>query len=479
MNKNYGVLIETYYENTKDVKKKIYKNKDDIIYTFFEDELTNIEDFEKYYLFNMRDSIESLNLLYPDICYKIEIKKNIDELLNEIDKFLFYGNIIVVKNNIIYRFNLIKNISRTISDSISEAPNIMGSRDGFSDSCAYNTALLRTRLKTNTLGINEYFIGKRSKTKVNMFYIKDITNEVLIDKINSTLQRIDIDAILTLSDITTYFDKNRLFQTTTYTGSPDVVASNLLDGQVVIMIDRIPVCIVLPSSLFFLSRIRIDLEAPHHYVFLSRLLVLFSFFMSVFFLGLMASFLTHQQNNLSLIVVTTLKLTQKGALFPINIEILLIVFLFELYQLIGLRSANFSVQTIIVVIAGILIGQSTIEGGLVSVIIMIMTSFAYICTYIISSDLRIVMSLSIMRIIILISSILFGLFGFSISSILLFSYIYHNRFMNMCFLHPILPFNLNDFIRFFGSKNYYKNVIRNNSLNIKDKKRRKINGKKK
>lgn len=467
MKKDICKLIDQYYEKTKDIKKKMFNYGKESFCIFFQEELANVEDFEKFYLINLLGN-KNISDLYPEICYEIVYKQN-ESFLNEIDKFIFYGNIILIKDNHTYRFNLLKNFSRSISDSISEAPNIMGPRDGFSDSCTFNTALLRTRMRSNCLEIKEYFIGRRSQTKVNMLYVKDITNNILVKKIESTMSKIDIDAVLSVSDLMTFFNRSRLFQTFTYAGSPDVVANSLLEGQVAIIIDRIAVCVILPISLFHCTKLRLDLEAPFYYVFFSRIIILFCFFMSVFFLGLMTCFFTYQQNNLSLIVLTTIKLTQKGALFPLNVEIMLIIFLFELYQLIGLRSANFSVQTIIVIIAGILIGQSTISGGLVSVLIMLVTAFAFICTYVVSNDLKIIMSLSIMRIIIFVSSLFLGLYGFCISCILLFSYIYSKRFMNLCFLYPIIPFDFKGVKDFFSTKNYYKNYFREDTLNIKDK----------
>ena len=58
--------------------------------------------------------------------------------------------------------------------------------------------------------IDEFKIGRRSKTWVGLVYIKDIHNEDKRKELGDKLKKIDIDALITINDILPYFLPNAL-----------------------------------------------------------------------------------------------------------------------------------------------------------------------------------------------------------------------------------------------------------------------------
>lgn len=107
-------------------------------------------------------------------------------------------------------FDLISRDTRKTSDSLEEPEAITGPRDGFVENIKTNICLIRQRIKDNSLRIEEKTLGRRSKTKINILSISDVTNESFIKEVKYHLDKIDTDAILSIEDITTVFQKTVL-----------------------------------------------------------------------------------------------------------------------------------------------------------------------------------------------------------------------------------------------------------------------------
>lgn len=451
------------YENSDILARTIYINDIEVVLLFMIG-VSDSDVFNRYYLEKSINAIKNKLDLTKEIP---GVVKKISE--DEIDFELYSANIILSFENEIYSYALAKSNSRAVGDPISESLNIFGSRDGFVEDIRVNISLVRTRIKTDELMLSELEIGKRSKTKVFLLGIENIVNLKRYERIKKILENIEIDSILNITCITSYFTKSRIFPIEKYSGSPEEVAKNLLEGEIVIMIDRIPVSIILPTSLFFSTKIKIDDQTPSFYAWFQRIYVILSLFISVFWLGIFSSLVMYQSDNLSFLLLSSLKVSQRGVIFPVFYEIIAILFLFELVQLIGIRSPSATIQNIVVIVGGILIGQNTITSGLVGVVVMTLTAFSFIASFTITNDTRIIMSISLLRIIIFISSLFLGMFGVVLMSILLLSYIYKNQFLGISFLHPFIPFNYKDFKRFFINRYSIRLKKRNDVLKPKNK----------
>ena len=111
------------------------------------------------------------------------------------------------KRDKFYLFDISQTLRRPTGDSNVESQNIIGSRDGFTENYKDNVSLFRTRLKNSNFLIEEFKIGKRSKTWVGLLYIKDIHDEEKKAEIISLLNEVNIDALLTVNDLLPYLSK--------------------------------------------------------------------------------------------------------------------------------------------------------------------------------------------------------------------------------------------------------------------------------
>lgn len=84
--------------------------------------------------------------------------------------------------------------NRQPEDSAFEV-SIRGPRDGFVEDISINIALIRKRLRTSSLVLEEFTLGKRSQTKLALMYIDDIIDTSIIDNLREKLHHISIDIL--------------------------------------------------------------------------------------------------------------------------------------------------------------------------------------------------------------------------------------------------------------------------------------------
>jgi spore germination protein len=140
--------------------------------------------------------------------------------------------------------------ARSISEPSSETV-IRGSRDGFTETIRFNTALIRRRIRDSRLKIVSNTIGVRSKSDVAIVYIDDIVNETALDELKSRLDNIKIDAILDSGYVEQLIEDNKwsLFPQVQSTERPDVVAAALYEGRIAILVDNSPFAIIVPTTM--------------------------------------------------------------------------------------------------------------------------------------------------------------------------------------------------------------------------------------
>ena len=84
---------------------------------------------------------------------------------------------------------------RSIAEPSMEA-SVAGPRDCFVEPLRINTALIRSRLGDSRLKSENYILGRRSNTLVNLMYIEDIARPEIVEEARQRIERIDIDGML-------------------------------------------------------------------------------------------------------------------------------------------------------------------------------------------------------------------------------------------------------------------------------------------
>lgn len=435
----------------------------------YQEHLCNILEFMKdFYPKLEHDTDSDIDEMFPGICKKIEDDED------TVISLVFSGLLIAYRNKQFYAFDLSKAPSRQTGDSIAEPDNVMGSRDGFVENFKENIALIRTRVKDDRLCIDTLTIGRRSKTIVSILSIKDIHNEKIRENLKKHLEEIDIDAIISIEDVMAYFQKKHLFPSYHYVGTPDTACRRLYNGEFILVIDRICIVVCLPTTLAYASRFKIDGINIPLFSFFERWFVLLSVIFSIFFCGLLAAFTTIQMDSLSLTVLSTLKISQKGIYLPIFMEILIVLGMFELYYLIGFRQSKITVSSTIVLIGGLIVGQNLISSGIAGVFIMTATAICFLLSFVVSSNVTNIVAISLARLVILFSSLFYGILGITIASIFLACFLYDQKTLDVHYFYPFLPFDVRGIHKFFLSSSNLSITKRDKPLHVNNKIRRKL-----
>lgn len=132
-----------------------------------------------------------------------------------------------------------------------------GSRDGFTETIIFNTALVRRRIRDSKLRFEITQVGRRSKTDVVIGYIEDIANQDLLKDLKKKIDKIDTDSLemaeKSLEEFILGRNWNPLPQAR-YTERPDVTAAHLLEGHIIIMVDTSPSVMIVPVTMFHFTQ---------------------------------------------------------------------------------------------------------------------------------------------------------------------------------------------------------------------------------
>ncbi len=136
---------------------------------------------------------------------------------------------------------------RTIDEPQSE-PIIRGPHEGFTENITTNMGLVRKRIRNPSLRFERMSVGTQTGTTLLMVYMENLAPESLVREVRGRLQAIRTDSVLE-SAYVEEFIQDRVwspFPTLTNTERPDVVAAQLLDGKVAVMVDGTPSVLLAP-----------------------------------------------------------------------------------------------------------------------------------------------------------------------------------------------------------------------------------------
>ena len=120
-----------------------------------------------------------------------------------------------------------RNVSEPKQESV-----IRGAQEAFVENIRTNTSLLRKIINNENLIIEETNIGKITKTKIGICYLKNIANESLVKEVKHRLKNISIDAILSSGTL------EQLIKDNMHSTYPEVIATERPDRVSNYLIDR-------------------------------------------------------------------------------------------------------------------------------------------------------------------------------------------------------------------------------------------------
>lgn len=316
---------------------------------------------------------------------------------------------------------------------------VRGARDGFTETLLSNISLVRRRVRDPGLKYELFQVGRRTQTDVCVAYIDDIVDKTqvksVIDKINS----IDIDGIpladKQLEEAIIGGGWNP-YPMVRYSERPDVVASNLLEGRVILFVDTSPIVIVLPTTFFDLCQhAEENRQTPFMGTYL-RWVRFIGIFASMFLLPLWMLLVIHPELKPAMLDFIG---PQKTARIPILAQFLIVELGVDLLRMAAVHTPT-PLGSAMGLIAAILIGDIAVQSGLFVnevVLYMAVASIGMFAT----PSYELGLANRIVRLVLLVAVAAFQVPGFMIGTTLLTIFLTTHRSYNSSYMWPFIPFN--------------------------------------
>ena len=471
-----------------DIIKKTYSNSIDIV---FRDICFNNEKITLVYNQSLCSSDYINNFILKNISNLIKEKQTIDidnilELLynsspaNSIKKIKsfqeIYSNIssshtiiLFDKTNEALAIETKEKLSRTVSPPIIEQ-TISGPKDSFNENYLTNIGLVRKRIKSTNLVLEEKEIGKETKTRVGIFYMKNIIEKELLVEVKKKLAQISIDGIIDSTYIKEYIEsKNSVFSLLAVTERPDVTCMNLLNGKICLVVENSPFVIIIPTFFLELFNAPEDYYQKSKNVIFTRMIRYISFFIGVLLPAIYIAITTFNHETIPDTLLINFALQREGVPFPAIIEALGLNLIFEILRESDIRMPSLSGSSISI-LGAIVLGDAAVSAGIVSPIMVMVIAVSAICSLMFSGP-AMVNGIRWWRLVFMICATIFGIPGIILCGFVFIIILNDMKSFGKPYLYPIAPFNGNLFAKAFFKRNIKKEIYRNPLLTDKNYKR--------
>ncbi|MDU0202987.1 spore germination protein [Paenibacillus sp. MAH-36] len=327
-----------------------------------------------------------------------------------------------------------RNIEEPSAESV-----IRGPREGFTETMSVNTAMLRRKIKSPSLKMVSYKVGKHTRTEVVVIYMEGIANEGLIQEVEQRIAEIEIDGILESGYIEGLIEDHPLspFPQIQVTERPDVVSAALLEGRTAILVDGTPFALIAPATLFSL------LQSPEDYYqrfiigTLIRWLRYMFFFITLLLPSLYVAILTFHQEMVPTSLLLSIAKSREDIPFPALVEALLMEISFEALREAGVRLPK-QVGAAVSIVGALVIGQAATSAGLVSAPMVMVVAITGIASFMMP-QYSTGIALRMLRFPIMILSGILGLLGLMLGFIVIVIHLCSLRSLGVPYLQPLAP----------------------------------------
>lgn len=321
---------------------------------------------------------------------------------------------------------------------------IRGPKEGFTENLRTNTALIRRKIKDPNLWLETKAIGRVTKTDVAIMYIKGIVSDDILKEVHTRLDRIDIDGILESGYIEELIEDETYtpFPTVYHTERPDVIAADLLEGKVAIIVDGTPIVLVVPTMFVSFMQAAEDYYQRADISSLIRILRYVCIFISLLGPSLYIAITTFHQEMLPTQLLISLASQREGVPFPAFIEALMMEISFEILREASLRLPKAIAQSISIV-GTLVIGSAAVEAGIISAAMVIVVAITAISSFVLPAyDMA--MTIRMLRFLMMGLAASFGLFGIIIGVIALVLHLCSLRSFGIPYMSPFAPYIRDD-----------------------------------
>lgn len=319
---------------------------------------------------------------------------------------------------------------------------LRGAREGFVENLMINLAVLRRRLSSPNLRLEQISVGDGAPTNLALCYIEGRADPAYVKNIRDKLNSIHVDALSlgmeSLAECLIHRKWYNIFPKFRYTERPDAAAATLLEGSLILLCDTSPQAMILPTGILDFVQETDDFYFPPLLGTYLRLLRSAVFFLSLFLTPLWYLLIKNDQwipHWLDFI-----RIEENNGL-PILFQLLLVEFTIDGLKMASLNTPNMLGNSLSVV-AGLILGDFAIQVGWLIPEVILYMAFVSMANFA-QPSFELGYAFKFMRILLLIAVEVANLWGFLIGLALILLCVVCNKTVDgsRSYLYPLIPFN--------------------------------------
>lgn len=440
------LIIKKLKKETNEISDIVYREKnigDKKIYIIYNEPLTSSDKISDFIIKSLNHISEKhiKNNLVKEISNNITNFKY--EIIDKYDTLCFYLHrgftIILIENE---KEAIVLETKGSIKRSISPPENenaIRGAKDGFIEDYQTNIGLIKKRIKTNDLWIENITCGKYTKTQIGVLSINGIVKRELVDIVVKKIKEINIDGIINSDNIKNLIeDENKnAFPTILTTERPDIVSNCLLEGKVAIVVDNSPYVLIIPVMLNDFFKTVEDIYGKSINVSFTRIIKYIAFIISILTPALYIAITTYNQEMIPTDLLVSFATQRDGVPFPAFFEAIMMMIAFEILRESDIRVPN-PAGSALSIVGALILGDAAVSAGIVSPIMIIIIAITAISS-LPFSEFEFTNAIRLYRLIFMIGAAFMGLIGVVVVGIFFITKLASTKSFGKPYLIPFAP----------------------------------------
>ncbi len=264
--------------------------------------------------------------------------------------------------------------SRAITEPENEKVQ-RGPREGFVEPFLINLSMIRRKLATPDLKIENMIIGVRTKTNICICYLENIVNKQILNELLKRLGKISYDGFLGSGQIAELIEDSpySLFDKIGGTERPDFAVEQMLEGRIIVVVDGTPSVLIVPFLFDDYFKANDDYYINFYYTSIGRILRFLSFIITILLPALYVAILTFHQEMIPSPLLFSLSAAREGIPFPTIVETLGLLIVFEILREAGMRAGVQLIQSLSI-LGALVLGTAAVDARIVSASVIIIVA---------------------------------------------------------------------------------------------------------
>ena len=259
---------------------------------------------------------------------------------------------------------------------------IKGPQEGFVENLRTNTSILRRIINNENLIIENISVGKITKTKCAICYMKNITNDNLVAEVKYRVNNLKIDSLLSSGQLEQLIiSENKIgIPEIISTERPDKVTKYILQGRVVLIVNGCPYALIMPAGLLDFMSSPEDTNLKPYFANFLRCIRLLAFAITMLLPGIYIAVTNFHQEILPTELLNSILSARQSVPFPVIFEIIIMEISFEPIREAGVRVPS-RVGPTIGIVGALRLVQAAVSANIVSPILIIIVALTGIASF--------------------------------------------------------------------------------------------------